>query len=131
MGFPYYYRRTRNTQARATLGSFHRPVRFVSPQRLRRQAAKTAEPRFRLPRSLRSSRVRRDRPASRVDTVATGIIAEAVLVLEGGVMLHAAMARVHSLRLLVGRLQPGPFARIVAGTGLRVTGDVRTAVGVE
>src|SRR5476651_1934222 len=58
-----------------------------------RSAAKTAEPRFRLPRSLRRSRVRRDRPASRVDTVATGIVAEAVFVLEGSVMLHAAMTR--------------------------------------
>src|SRR5471032_1373313 len=105
MGFPYYYRRARDPQARATLGSFRRRVRFVSPLRQHRHAAKTAEPRFRLPRSLRRSRVGRDRPASRVDTVATGIISEAVLVLEGGVMLHAAMARRHSLRPLVGRLQ--------------------------
>jgi hypothetical protein len=56
-----------------------------------RPAAKTAEPRLRLLKSLLRRRVRRDRLASRVDTVATGIIAKAVLVLEGGIVLHAAM----------------------------------------
>src|ERR1700678_394027 len=76
--------------------------------------------------------VRRLHMTLRVDAIAARVVAEAVLVLEGGLVRHRMMHRHLRLLIIAARLRARRLACVVARTGMPVVGaDIGMTIRIE